>query len=444
MFDRSSAVLPAGAAALLALTLALAGCSPRTAQPAPVPGDPYAEAAQQPPEPELLGAPEGPPPPEVAELAPPPDAPPPGAEGPVARYGGTEVIGQPALPRYGAEAPVRIPSIPSAPSPAPEESRRYTSADAAGSSVAVREPGVAPEAAPNPEAAQTERAEVIAPAPTPAPGGMAPIPNPPESGRTQLAQADPAPGLLGGPVAAPVDRPVPAYAPPSRTTIAPSTARTAAPTSAAAAPPARRLTRAEQRAAEKAADLTALRDALAADLKNGAVLSGVDALEPGTAGEVSLALPAKLPETLASKAEELGLAAAAEGATATATLTGGGYVIDPPGPQTVPLQAGQTPVFEWHVTPGRGDRGPLTADVSAEVGGPTDRNTLQIGELATERAEARGPGARLWWALGLIAVAIAAIAAFARRSSGPKPKARPATLDMNREPTAREPEPART
>lgn len=201
---------------------------------------------------------------------------------------------------------------------------------------------------------------------------------------------------------APVARPAPkatapkpvataAYAPPATPVVA---AKPAAPVLAPAATPA----------PPPAAPMTAT-DKLSAAVKGeatkGATLTVPDALAKGQPAKVTLTLPQDLLGVIQREAAKLGLTKQARKAEVSATLSGQGYDIDPPGKQTKPLAAGQATSFDWQVKPGAGEKAPLRADIDGTLTGKGKPMSFSLASLeqavasAVDDAKAKAKGFKL-------------------------------------------------
>lgn len=179
--------------------------------------------------------------------------------------------------------------------------------------------------------------------------------------------------------AAPVTtRSVPSPARPARVAEAPA-AKPAAPKAKAAAAPA--LSPAEAK----------LQAAVAPQVSSGSTLTVSAPIAQRQPGAVALTLPQNLFGLIREQAAKAGLGRAARSAEVSATLSGQGYQITPNGPQTVKLKPGEAPAFQWQVTPGKGELGPLSAKVAATLTGQRRPVTLPLATLE-KAAPAAGKG----------------------------------------------------
>jgi hypothetical protein len=101
----------------------------------------------------------------------------------------------------------------------------------------------------------------------------------------------------------------------------------------------------------------------------------------GKPGVVSLTMPKTLFEELTVAAGKVGLSRAARTADASAILSGEGYAVTPDGVQTARLTANEAVTFTWQVTPGAAPKGPLMADIGADLKGLGKPQSFTIGEL---------------------------------------------------------------
>ncbi len=96
--------------------------------------------------------------------------------------------------------------------------------------------------------------------------------------------------------------------------------------------------------------------------------------------DVSLTLPATFADTLHKEADKQGLSDAAASVNMTSVLAGDGFSVTPDDTQSQPLTVGQPTEFHWTVTAQPGAKGPLHADVGADLlGGGSD--TLSLGSV---------------------------------------------------------------
>ncbi len=316
---------------------------------------------------------------------------------------------------------------------------------------------------------------------------MAPIPNPPETApahqfhrpfhasaayvpsrrphrvhgpshvtRTQASRAAPAshartapahvPPHAAGPVAsrhAPTSPAVPAHS-----TVAPAARRT--PAAHGATPPTANSATGNKAAAkgaaaagspaaggDRGARLGALQTTLKVAVAKSAVLTAPD-LKPGQAADVTLALPADFAATVRDAAAKQGLADAAASVNMTALLAGDGYAVAPDETQSQPLTVGQPTEFHWTVTAQPGARGPLHADMGADLLGGGDE-ALQLGSVSPAGHGGLHVSPRAWGAALLVLLAVLVFgwlsrggqAAAARRPVRAQPGLYQRPLDMD-------------
>ena len=127
--------------------------------------------------------------------------------------------------------------------------------------------------------------------------------------------------------------------------------------------------------------LLALQAAVGAEITAGSKLLAPERLGLGKSGQVTLSLPETLLATLQKGARKLGLTKAAKKVDISASLTGQGYEITPPGVQTTSLKLGEAPSFNWQIKPLAGPRGPLKVDLGATLRGLHLSKIMTLGEL---------------------------------------------------------------
>ena len=450
----------------------LAGCEER---PYPTAGKPYAEAPKPPPP--LAGAPSyTPPPPRPAPppqaYAPPPPAPyaPPRAytPPPPRYYSGTTIVamapipnpGEPGsdgyyndrgygrhghAPGYGAPTPPvygpKPPPVygykpPKPPVYAPKPPPTY-----AQKPPAPKPPVYAPKPPP-------PKPPVYAAKP-PAPPAYAPKPPPPKG----YAGAMTPPGAIK-PYTPPKDyKPAPPVAtnPPPKTgdyakgAVAAAGAAVAAnavkppPAPAAAPPPLAPAAPAPAAGGDRAAHVASLQSVLTDAISKGAVLTAPERFTANQPADVSLTIPAGFDDTLIAEAQKDGLSDAAASVNMTAVVSGEGFSVTPDETQSQPLTKGQATEFRWTVTAQPGAKGPLHADIGADLlGGGSD--TLALGSVQKQaglgvKATPRMIGAAiLVLILAMVVVWLArgrgpSRSASARRASQAARTARPLDMD---------------
>lgn len=119
--------------------------------------------------------------------------------------------------------------------------------------------------------------------------------------------------------------------------------------------------------AEAASKLSALSAALGPVIASRAVLKGVEGLKTGAPGDVSLSVPPDFGDGLRNEAKRAGMADAATSAAITARLSGDGYAVSPSEAQSQPLMSGKATDFRWTVTKMDAARGPLQAEIGADL-----------------------------------------------------------------------------
>ena len=134
--------------------------------------------------------------------------------------------------------------------------------------------------------------------------------------------------------------------------------------------------------------LVQLQNAVGPVVAQGSNLAVSPDIAQGKPGGVALTLPPNLLDMLRAEAEKFGFKRAARHADVAATLSGDGYAVTPPGPQTQALKSGQAAHFAWQVTPGQSATGPLRAEVSASLKGQGAPKLLSLATLQSAVAQA--------------------------------------------------------
>lgn len=157
--------------------------------------------------------------------------------------------------------------------------------------------------------------------------------------------------------------------------------------------------------------VAALQTALAGAATTSAVLAAPH-FALNTPADVTLTVPAGFADTLRTEAGRQGLADDAASAALTSRLSGDGYVVIPDAAQRQVIVAGQPTVFHWTATQQPGARGPLQAQLGAQLlGGGQDQ--LDLGTV-----KAGASGGVGWKVVGgvLLALVIALVVALFARS----------------------------
>ncbi len=123
-----------------------------------------------------------------------------------------------------------------------------------------------------------------------------------------------------------------------------------------------------------------LQAALTAAVAKQAVLKKPVTFTAGQPADVSLSLPAGFAETVRDAAAKTGLTDAAASVNLTAILSGDGYTAVPDETQSQPLTVGQPVEFHWTVTAAPNAKGPLHADVGADLLG-AGSDSLALGSV---------------------------------------------------------------
>lgn len=135
-----------------------------------------------------------------------------------------------------------------------------------------------------------------------------------------------------------------------------------------------------------------LQAALGPQVSKGSTLTLAAPINQRQPGAVALTLPQDLSDAVRQHAAKAGLSRAARSAEVSATLSGQGYRVTPNGPQTVKLKPGEAPVFQWQVTPGTGDLGPLSAKIAATLTGQRKPVTVPLATLEKAASPTAGSG----------------------------------------------------
>ena len=184
---------------------------------------------------------------------------------------------------------------------------------------------------------------------------------------------------------------------------------------------------------DRGAKLQTLQTALAGAVGAKAVLNSPGKLVANRPADVSLSLPADFAETVRSEAGKVGLADAAASANVTALLSGDGYAITPDETQSQPLTVGQPTEFHWTVTAQPDAKGPLRADVGADLlGGGSE--TLSLGTVVKSGATGFQLTPR---AIGAIILALIVILVLAWLGRGRSTPARPVQVRRREDYTGR-------
>jgi len=128
---------------------------------------------------------------------------------------------------------------------------------------------------------------------------------------------------------------------------------------------------------DRTARLATLQSALTDAVGKSAVLTAPASFVANQPVDVTLVLPAGFADTLRGEAQKDSLGDAAASVNMTALLSGDGFAVSPDDTQSAPLTAGQPTQFHWTVTAQPGAKGPLHADVGADLlGGGSDKLAL--------------------------------------------------------------------
>ncbi len=131
---------------------------------------------------------------------------------------------------------------------------------------------------------------------------------------------------------------------------------------------------------DRSTRLASLQSALTDAISKGAVLKAPERFTANQPADVTLTIPAGFADTLRGEAQKDGLADAAASVNMTSVLSGDGFSVTPDETQSQPLTVGQATEFRWTVTAQPGAKGPLHADIGADLlGGGSD--TLALGSV---------------------------------------------------------------
>jgi hypothetical protein len=141
---------------------------------------------------------------------------------------------------------------------------------------------------------------------------------------------------------------------------------------------------------DRTAHLASLQTALTDAIGKTAILTAPARFTANQPADVSLTIPAAFADTLRAEAQKDGLSDAAASVNMTAILSGDGFAVTPDDTQSAPLTVGQPTEMHWTVTAQPGAKGPLHADIGADLlGGGSDK--LSLGSVQ----KAAGMGVKL-------------------------------------------------
>ena len=142
------------------------------------------------------------------------------------------------------------------------------------------------------------------------------------------------------------------------------------------------------------------------------------AFTAGKPADVTLTIPADFADTLKDEAAKQNLADAAASVNMTAVLSGDGFAVTPDETQSQPLTMGQPTEFRWSVTATNGAKGPLHADVGADLLG-AGSDTLSLGQVQKNQGLGVQVTPRVLGAALLVLIAILVVAWLARGRGTP-------------------------
>ncbi len=161
----------------------------------------------------------------------------------------------------------------------------------------------------------------------------------------------------------------------------------------------------------------ALQSVLTRDVGRQATLTSPSHFTPNQTSDVSLTLPAGFAQVFRNDAAAQKLGDAAKWANLTAALSGEGFTITPQEPQAQPIAIGLPIVFRWKVTPQADARGPIQADISAEL--LSQGHSLPLGSIKSLAGVSRLSGRVL--GVGLLLLIALVLLAWAARRRRPVP-----------------------
>jgi hypothetical protein len=168
---------------------------------------------------------------------------------------------------------------------------------------------------------------------------------------------------------------------------------------------------------DRTTNLASLQTTLTDSVGKTAVLTAPSRFTANQPADVSLTLPPGFGDTLKGEAQKDGLADAAASVNMTALLSGDGFAVTPDDTQSATLTQGQPTEFHWTVTAQPGAKGPLHADVGADLlGGGSEK--LALGSVQ----KAAGMGVKLTPRVvgaSLLVLIAALIVAWLARGRGP-------------------------
>jgi hypothetical protein len=170
-------------------------------------------------------------------------------------------------------------------------------------------------------------------------------------------------------------------------------------------------------AADRPTRLAALQSALTDATSKGAVLTAPQRFTANQPADVSLTIPATFADTVRTEAQKNGLSDAAASVNMNVVLSGDGFSVTPDETQSQPLIVGQPTEFRWTVTAQPGAKGPLHADVGADLlGGGSD--TLALGSIQKQAGFGVKPTPRMVGAAILVLI-LALVVVWLARGRGP-------------------------
>ncbi len=163
--------------------------------------------------------------------------------------------------------------------------------------------------------------------------------------------------------------------------------------------------------------LAALQTALTDAVGKTAVLTTPSSFAANQPSDVTLTLPTAFADTVKSEAVKQGLADEAASVSLVALLSGDGFAVTPSDEQAVTLKSGQATEYHWTVTAEPNAKGPLHADISANLlGGANEK--LALGSVQ----KSAGNGIKLSPQIvgaSILVLILAIVVVWLARGSGP-------------------------
>lgn len=190
---------------------------------------------------------------------------------------------------------------------------------------------------------------------------------------------------------------------------------------------------------DRATKLAGLQTVLTAELAKAAKFQAPERFTAGAPAEVTLEIPAEFSDVVMAEAEKSGLSDVAGSVNLTSVLSGDGFSVTPAEMAAQPLTPGQPTRFTWQVTAMRGAKGPLHADMGADLAG-AGAESLDLGSLKV--ADGLGGLSPRILGAGLLVLIAALVVGWLAKGRKAPPAKRPEA--SRPPPPAPEPKPAPT